>query len=196
MLGISFTGEFQLVTLQSDEFSQVSEKFARRWVAGAPPSIRFIFAIANSELKEKWRRYRNTLNQKSIEEYFHGTTLACDLMTSRTLCNNGHCGICGIACSGPDPRYIKRTRFGKGFYLAHNSSRSDGYTEGVHGYRAVLLCNILPGEKYELQHNDVNLTGPPPGYDSICGKVGSEPEIVLFKPQAIMPRYVIIYKKD
>ena len=131
----------------------------------------------------------------------YGTTLACDLITStsRTLCSNGHCGICGISSSGLDPRYIKRTRFGKGFYLALNSSRSHEYTKSIHGYRAMFLCDVLPGRKYKLPPDsqpDVTITGPPDGYNSVCGVVNGEPEIVLYEPHAVMPRYVIIYRKD
>ena len=40
------------------------------------------------------------------------------------------------------------------------------------------------------------MTGPPSGYDSVYGHVGEDlnyPELVVYKPEAVMPRYIIIY---
>ena len=70
---ISFTGEFRLVDLRSEEFAEVSEKFSNSWVEGTPPSIRFVFAVTNPTLKQKWSKYRKTLISKcrSVEKYYH-----------------------------------------------------------------------------------------------------------------------------
>ena len=103
--------------------------------------------------------------------YYHGTTLVCDVATSQTPCSDGNCGICGISSSGLDPQYIRKNiafqRFGNGFYLAPNSSKCHDYTKGAHGYRAMLLCDVLPGRKHILVNNKQNLTSPPPGYHCV-----------------------------
>jgi len=139
-----------------------------------------------------------------VEKYFHGTTLACNITSTKTPCNKGHCGICGISCAGLDPNCIRSSRsdfqrFGSGFYLAPNSSKCHDYTQDAHGYRGMLLCDVYPGKKFPLQKNSPKLTQPPPGYDSVYGQVGSDlnyPEIVLYDSDAVLPRYIIIYQKD
>ena len=96
---------------------------------------------------------------------------------------------------------IKFQRFGPGVYLAPNSSKSHDYTLGAHGCRAMLLCYVCPGKKYVCTKTDQELNGPPLGYDSIFGKAqyGGDlnyHEIVLPDPDAVLPRYIIVYKKD
>lgn len=62
----------------------------------------------------------------------------------------------------------------------------------------MLLCDVCPGRKYVLQSNSQQMQGPPPGFDSIYGVGGqlNYPEIVIHNPAAVMPRYIIMYKKD
>ena len=56
-------------------------------------------------------------------------------------------------------------------------------------------------KKYTKTRPDENLLNPPSGYDSIHGKSGSGSvlnydEIVIYNPDAILPRYIILYQKD
>ena len=63
----------------------------------------------------------------------------------------------------------------------------------------MLLCDVLPGRKYSVQTNAPSLTDAPAGYDSVCGQVGSKlnfPEIAIYRPEAVLPQYIIIYQKD
>ena len=137
------------------------------------------------------------------EQHFHGTKLTCNVGKSKKFCKDKSCGICNISKIGLDQQCIQTNiwfqRFGQGFYLAPNSSKSHDYTEGAYGCRAMLLCDVCPGRKYPLKNTDQNLTGPPEGFDSIYGQVGRElnyPEIVLHSPDAVLPRYIIVYRKD
>ena len=168
--------------------------------------MKYVFVVTNSTLKGKWRRYRQQLCIKTCEQYYHGTSLTCNITSlPQKLCADKSCGICGISSDGLDTKLIRHNiqfqRFGHGFYLAPNSSKCHDYTQGANGYRAMLLCDVCPGRKYPLQKNSHNLTGPPPGYDSIEGIVTANgnlyhPEIVVHNPHAVMPRYIIIYRKD
>ena len=165
--------------------------------------MQFVFAVYNRSLEYRWTTYKQSLRDQTVEEHFHGTTLSCNITASRSPCRNGNCGVCGISCTGLDPQYIRRIidfqRFGQGFYLAPHSSKCHDYTQGANSYRAMLLCDVCPGRKYRLETNSQHLRGPPPGYDSVYGQVGSKlnyPEIVVYKPQAVMPRFIIIYRKD
>ena len=181
----------------------VSGKFSTTWNKGPCPKVDCVFGITNFGLEQKWTSYRADLTDKRVEtraeRYFHGTGLMCDIVNTKKLCTDFYCGICGICNEGFSTAHIRNDtfqRFGKGFYLAPNSSKSNDYTHGVNNYRALLLCDVCPGNKYILKENDKDLQGPPPGYNSVYGKVGADlnyPEIVLHKPAAIMPRYIIVY---
>ena len=182
--------------------AQVSSMFSARWKKGLAPRVRSIFAITNPTLESKWQLYGSNLHNKQCERYYHGTSLTCDITTSQALCKDGNCGICGISCSGLDPKQIGKhisfQRFGRGFYLAPNSSKCHDYTRSVNGLRAMLLCDVYPGRKYNLMTNDQKLTSPPRGYDSVYGKVGGDlnyPELVVYNPDAVMPRYIVVYDK-
>ena len=185
------------------EFTQVSHKFTKAWDTnkGACPKVGFVFVISNSSLEKRWSAYRQTLQVQTIEEYYHGTKLTCNL--SKAPCNDQECGICGISNIGLDRRCIRKNinfqRFGHGFYLAPNSSKCHDYTQGAHGYRAMLLCDVCPGRKYSIQTDSVQLKGPPSGYDSVYGQVGNRlnyAEIVVYNPDAVCPRYIVAYQRD
>jgi len=110
--------------------------------------------------------------------------------------------VCGIASEGMKEecigKHIDFQRFGKGYYLAPNSSKCHDYTDSNRwGHRALLLCDVLPGNKYETETMSQKRTSPPSGFDSIFGKVGQElnyPEIVLYNRSAILPRYIVVYQ--
>ena len=97
-----------------------------------------------------------------------------------------------ISRSGLDPKCIRNgfQRFGTGFYLARNSSKSHDYTQSYNGFKAILLCDVLPGRKYVVQTDRQHLQGPPTGYDSVYGNVGKDlnyPELVVYNPDAVLP---------
>ena len=198
----SFIAVFRLIRF-GEEFSRIAGKFTSAWQKGVPPAIHRIFAVSNESQERKWSAYRQRLRNQTIEEHFHGTKLSCNISASGAPCSDGNCGICGISCSGLDPKCIRKNidfqRFGQGFYLAPHSSKCHDYTEGAHSYRAMLLCDVCPGNKYRLETNSQHRMGPPLGYDSVYGQVGSKlnyPEIVVYKPDAVIPRFIILYQKD
>jgi len=191
----------------SEEFEKVSAIFTSTWhkQKGSCPNVECVFVVSNSALKKRWNTYRKQLQSEhqTVEKHFHGTTLMCRITLTRTLCTDQQCGICGISSFGLDRNYIGKNisfqRFGEGFYLAPNSSKCHDYTEGTYGYRAMLLCDVCPGNKYQLKITDQSLQGPPSGFNSVYGQVGTDlnyPEIVLYNPEAVMPRYIILYKRD
>lgn len=189
--------------LTGEEFYRAAGKFSSQWQKGEPPTVQLILKVENRNWEHKWSTYRQGLSSHIIEEHFHGTTLSCDISSSLAPCRDGNCGICGISCSGLDLTCIRKNidfqRFGQGFYLAPHSSKCHDYTQGTNGCRAMLLCDVCPGKKYRLESNSQHRTGPPSGYDSVYGQVGSKlnyPEIVVYKPEAVMPRFIFVYRKD
>ena len=188
-----------------DEFAEVAAKFRRAWKVekGPCPPVSRVFVVTNPTLQQRWKAYKRKLQDHTVEEHFHGTTITCNITATEVLCNNGNCGICGISSTGFDTNFIRNNidfqRFGNGFYLAPNSSKCHDYTQGAYGFRAMLLCDVCPGRKYPLERNSQQLKGPPPGYDSVYGQVGCKlnyPEIVVYNSDAVMPRYIIVYRKD
>ena len=203
---------FHIGTVKLVTSNEVQQLFQRTWTGtaqGPCPTICCIFSITNSGLLQKWKRYKDSLKEdNTVERCFHGTALKCGLVSNidqannAALCRNSKCGVCGIANEGFSPNHIRDNvfqRFGKGFYLAPNSSKASDYP--IHKdpndpYRAQLLCDVCPGKKYELQTTDQCLDSPPEGYNSVYGQVGQDlnyPEIVIYDTRAIMPRYVIVY---
>ena len=161
------------------------------------PTVQAVFAVTNSTLQNKWDTYKSRLgdSHRGMETHFHGTTLACDILNTGRLCGNSQCGVCGISDNGLDHKFITNDfqRLGNGFYLAPHSSKCHDYTRTTNGYRAMLLCDVLPGRKYKTQ---TRTNGPPAGYNSVEGEVGMElnyPEILLTRSEAIMPRFIIVY---
>ena len=182
------------------------ERFLRDWQKGQPPrsTDTIVIPIENERLQERWSNYVSTLpsHYRHIEQHYHGTTLTCNL--NNYYCWDNNCAICRIASNGFDPWKISTDRFqrfGRGFYLSPVSSKCHDYTRGAYGFRAMLLCDVCVGRKYPLDINHQHLNGPPQGYHSIHGQVGKElnyKEIVLAETAsaAILPRYIILYRKD
>ena len=194
----------RVVAAGSQEFKIISGKFQKAWAKGSCPPVSFIFIINNRQLQQRWSAYQQELSIQTVEEHYHGTVLKCNITTSNTLCNDSDCGICGISRTGFDRRCIHKSmnfqRFGYGIYVAPNSSKCHDYTRGAYGYRAMLLCDLCPGRKYVKTNTYEKLQWPPLGYDSVHGQAGSTSvlnydEAVIYNPDAILPRYIILYQK-
>ena len=201
--GIQPSSQANIRPANSQELATVTRKFTNSWdpKKGACPKVDYVYVVSNTFLESRWSTYKQKLQDQRVEEYYHGTKLTCN--PAQLSCNNQECGICGISNMGLDRRCIRKNisfqRFGHGFYLASNSSKCHDYTQGAHGYRAMLLCNVCPGRKYHIRTNDVEMKAPPPGYNSVYGQVGGSlnyAEIVVYNPDAVLPRYVIAYQKD
>ena len=184
------------VSLAMDLYTRILETFKSTWISRKPmPTVRAVFEVTNTELKKRCDDYKTGLPSQKVELHFHGTTLACDILGSRGLCRNAQCGICGISDAGLDPTRIKRNlKFGSGFYLAPHSSTCHEYTKpGPNGCRALLLCEVSPGRKFQAS---ADMDGPPSGYDSVEGLPGTgtgHSMIALYHPPAVMPRFIIVY---
>ena len=199
---------------QNDEFQQQCKQFSKKWSKSPSPPIQSILKIINPAVENRFNHYVQELPRKhrKIEQYYHGTTLACDIMKYLLVCSGSTqthgmqgCGLCSIVVNGFEQRRIGNgwQRFGPGFYLASNSSKAAEYSQGNHGTQAMLLCDVAPGKKYELRQNNTGLTAPPDGYHSVHGRskfLGqfgdlNYEEIILHTEVAIHPRYVILFRR-
>ena len=191
-----------LIDPVSKVFSTVWTQFSRTWNKKERcPKVLSLFRIVNTELEKRWNNCKKLLgNKQPIKEYFHGTALHCDITATEKVCDRVDCAICGISSYGPDSKCIGSNsglRFGEGFYLAENSSKSDCYTkENKNGYRALLLCKIVPGNSCTF-NSDATSTLPDCKCDTMYVQSGTEdPEIVVKKTEAVLPCYIIVYKRN
>ena len=166
-----------------------------------------VFEIINPKVKATFLAYRETLPSKysRVNTYFHGTSLCCfSLEELKTLCDINSCGICGIARNGFVYNKIRRDkfqRFGQAFYLAPNSSKANDYSSKPRNvpYKAMLLCEVAYGKKHTVYSTMKHLKCPPKGCHSVYGKSSENGdlnynEIVIFKAEAIHPRFIILYR--
>lgn len=206
------TGYFVRVEPSSLEFKKVKEKFDNTWCnkKGRRPTVFTVLAIVNPAIERAFDAYKNSLPSLYVcsEMYFHGTRLSCHIDECQTPCSSDECSVCSIAKCGFRQRCIRRDgfqRFGHGFYLAPNSSKSHDYSSksgSYLNYTAMLLCEVAPGNKYFLRRSLTSLRGPPQGYHSVYGKSKflfikgdlNYDEIVIFESEAICPRYVLLFK--
>ena len=186
------------------EFASIKDQFRRDWTKGIAPNVKAIFVIKNkTSTKMKWCICKVSLvcrlHPGHSEMYYHGTKIFCKIMGDKRLCSGEDCSICGISLNGFKRSKIRRgrnawQRFGPGFYLAPNSSKANDYAQ-KQGTRAMLLCDVRPGEKKRMKHDNPQHTQFA-GYQSIYGDIGGHlnyPEIVIPNPNAILPRYIIVY---
>ena len=205
-----------LKRLERDQntYKEIAAHFKKEWVKTTkdcpkPPEPAAIFAIQNTDLNKSFRQYGKQIREKvkstNSDLFFHGTTLNCSLLTEEVCCDDVDCGVCGISKTGFEPARIgsnipRFQRFGKGIYLAPNSSKCHDYTQGTseHGLRAQLLCLVAQGAKFELMQDHTKLSSPPKDFHSIHGKAGGSlnyDEIVVFDASAILPQYIVLYEQ-
>ena len=63
----------------------------------------------------------------------------------------------------------------------------------------MILCDVCPGNKYKLKTYNECLKRPPSGYDSVYREPEVKlkyDEIVVYNPDAVLPRYIQVYQKD
>ena len=194
------------VAPDSKIFKDLCKQFRKDWASakGICPDVSsgVILRVVHPAVSVKFDEYRRGLPllRRGIEKHYHGTKLKCRIDNTLVFCKIPSCGVCGIASRGFDPQRISKLdwqRFGEGFYLAPNSSKSHDYTsDNIH---SVFQCDVAPGKKHKLEQNASHLHGPPEGYGSVYGKHSRKSplnydEIILDNPAAIHPCYVFIYR--
>ncbi|KIO34826.1 hypothetical protein M407DRAFT_210286 [Tulasnella calospora MUT 4182] len=179
------------------------------------PDLRYIYEVQlPRHLAASYSAYRLKIlksvspTNRGEQELFHGTSRRCMLGNEPELskpCNNTSCRLCCIVrgsfviakAGTADGRAF--LRFGRGIYTSSVSSKADDYTVTPpgSGYRAMLVARIVLGKGFPLKVTTSHLTGPPSGYHSVIGEVGSHlnyDEQVVYKNEAARPAYLIIYK--
>ena len=200
--------------MQSDD-GNVMEMFLNTWTKNPQSGprrsdIRAVFSIQNAAVKRKFQGYVQGLPNPNVRWFYHGTVLKCDILHSRSLCDDNSCSVCGISRRGFDPArirsHVKFQRFGHAFYLGENSSKCHEYSEGYNGVRALLYCKVAMGNHYYAPTDEPDRKAPPLDYDSVYGQKGTHRggrgslnynEVAIYGiSEAILPMYIIVYQNN
>jgi len=147
---------------------------------------------------------------------FHGTQRECNVGDNgnKDMCASPTCPLCCIMKTSFD---ITKTaagtfmRYGNGIYTSATSSKADSYSKNIGknigksatNLKAMLLTKVAAGEVKKVYTNFTNLKEPPRGYDSVVGEPANfllrstlrYDELVVYSEHAIVPSYLVIYKK-
>lgn len=147
---------------------------------------------------------------------FHGTRQTCLLGLKGTqLCHDSKCSVCCIARTSWKLSFTTSTsstsRFGEGLYFTATSSKADDYSDmalkkqGIvsnllnSGYKSMFVAKVVCGKVHKASNDMPHLKAAPQGCHSVCGDKQNTTtlnydEIVVYKEEAAIPRYIIIYK--
>ena len=141
------------VVIKNSSRQEFQAHFTKWWDSrkGTPGQLHAVLIIDNPKLKYQFQKYHSTLSMKTINQYFHGTSLKCAIYQNTTVCRDDTFGICGVGQKGMLPNFkAKFQRFGDGFYLAPNSFKYHDYTQAGHNKcHAMLLFDVAEGKKYK-----------------------------------------------
>ena len=181
------------------------------------------------KLYSQYDKYKQTVIQDNppvfgkggagnTQRRFHGTKRSCNIGSGSCVpCMKQGCAVCGISQNGfllnfVGSRPVSATttttnwsRFGKGHYFTATSHKSHSYNDNssdVDGYRCVLLCAVVLGKGFKMNHDDTTMTQPPAGYHSVIGEPKNKmsgsnlnfDEAVVYTDEAIIPLYLVMYQ--
>ncbi|CAI2162494.1 10859_t:CDS:2 [Funneliformis geosporum] len=156
---------------------------------------------------------QRTMSVGNEQRRFHGTKMKCQVgLKDNKICIDKQCSVCAIIREGYKLKYVGTgtisaafQRFGSGIYFSGTSSKSDDYNEGSlinylgANYKVMLLNKLVVGKGYALTKDAMTLTSPPDGYDSVLGEPSTSgnlnyDEVVVYKEEASIPQYLIVYE--
>ena len=200
----------QITANRVDRYDEqgVAQQFLGSWWKGAKPDrnkIKAVYSVRTDAVQRSYQDYKSSLSIPNTEDFYHGTVLKCNLMSSGVFCSNSSCGICGISQYGFSSEKLGLhvqwyKRFGLAYYLAPNSSKCHEYTEGYNGHRALLCCEVAQGNRFVAKGDMRNLKSAPAGYDTVYGQPGvhkaggsslNYAEVAVYNPKAILPKWII-----
>ncbi|KAE9387033.1 ADP-ribosylation [Gymnopus androsaceus JB14] len=202
-------------------FENVSDRFKASWQHPGTtcPSVKYIYKIVSPKLSlAAYNRYKAAVEARlggklrpagrsagNENRRWHGTTRECHLGDNgqTQFCGSKTCSLCCIVKTSFDlSLFGKKTgwgRFGRGIYTTSTSSKANDYSDNKSpsSLRAILLNQVVVGKQYKLLYNNVTLTKPPPGYDSVLGEKGGSlnyDELVVYTNDAIRPSFLVMYE--
>ncbi|KAM9970131.1 hypothetical protein ACTFIR_001976 [Dictyostelium discoideum] len=187
----------QTVYIQYENQSLYEHMFKTSWAktdCGTPTSIQYIEFGENYFQRHK-QNYESLSIPKNEKILFHGSPNTC----MRIDC--GRCSACGIKESGFKISFsgtnISFLRFGRGIYLAPNSSKANDYNKNdIYNYRCTIVSKVNLGNPVRLLHTNQQYSLPS-GHHSVYGQAGGDlnyDEYVVYNEKQVLPIGVFIYR--
>jgi hypothetical protein len=220
----SFPGapdEFRLMVLTRShpDFKSVRDQFRIKWEKEGDPRVERIFKIMVPQTQyDAYCAYKLSAGpEHNLKRRFHGTGSSqyCNFFVTLGSgpCARSDCNVCSICQHGFSLEKVGQTarstqfrlRYGEGLYFSSISGKSNDYASGSEKvergrrYRAMLLCNVVVGRAFETFEGILDGALPPPGYDSVVGKVGPNlnyDEVVVYRSEAAIPAFLITYSME
>ena len=89
--------------------------------------------------------------------------------------------------------------FGKGAYFTKSFRKANYYCQhkgNPNAIRVMLVCDIALGQTYNFEPGLLarDLVQPPQNKDSVSGFISGDREYVVYNPNQILPKYVVLYQ--
>ncbi|KAJ7888787.1 hypothetical protein B0H13DRAFT_2252732, partial [Mycena leptocephala] len=200
-------------------FKSVTDQFKASWrhTGKVCPPVRRVYKIVSTQAAlAGYKAYQTTVENTghfvasgrsagNENRRWHGTRRECTLgdRGQAQFCSSTTCSLCCIIKSSFDiSLWGKKTgwgRFGKGIYTSSTSSKSNDYSNNdcSSSFKAILLNKVIVGKGCKLTQDNVSLTAPPAGYDSVLAEKGGSlnyDELVVYTNDAIRPSFLVIYE--
>ncbi|KAJ7067311.1 hypothetical protein C8F01DRAFT_664434 [Mycena amicta] len=200
-------------------FKSVADQFKASWRHSNKhcPPVRRVYKIVSTQASmTSYKAYQTTVENAghfvasgrsagNENRRWHGTKRECNVgdKGQTQLCQSTKCSLCCIIKSSFDiSLWGTKTgwgRFGKGIYTSSTSSKSNDYSHNdcSSNLKAILLNKVIVGRGCKLTHDNVSLTSPPTGYDSVLAEKGGSlnyDELVVYTNDAIRPSFLVMYE--
>ncbi|KAJ3720500.1 hypothetical protein FB446DRAFT_323999 [Lentinula raphanica] len=200
-------------------FKDVAEQFKSSWrhVGTKCPTVKRVYKIVSTQSSlAAYNAYKATVEARgqfvaagrsagNENRRWHGTKRECNFGDKghTQFCGSHTCSLCCIVKTSFDlGLFGKKTgwgRFGKGIYTSSTSSKSNDYStnECRSPLKAILLNKVVVGKGCKLTQDNVSLTAPPLGYDSVLAEKGGSlnyDELVVYTNDAIRPSFLVMYE--
>ncbi len=197
----------------SQEYRNVEELFHKKWSGNGKkpkvPRLKLILAVLNPALQEGFDTYKwmhidkEKRDQKMVKRLFYGTKLGCDVHTYQVPCKNADsvdsCGVCNLALHGFSQLSMLGVMLDKNPARSHEKAQihEDSLTYGL------LLCDVTCANIKKLSSRSRTASESEirsEGYDAVTIKSrrgsflkNSTNEVVVYKADAVCPRYILLY---
>jgi len=149
-----------------------------------------IHVIVSTENRERFAKKKKEYESKGLEAneewVFHGTSKD----SIQGIAKTGFLHPDKFKATGSKVKVLDSGFFGKGIYFSYFSDYAMWYSN-TRGSDQLLLCSILRGKCFQCPKR-MDGQKCKPGFDSHFSPKGSE--IILFDPDAILPRYILTFK--
>ncbi|KAE9387030.1 ADP-ribosylation [Gymnopus androsaceus JB14] len=200
-------------------FKNVSDQFKTSWRHPGTkcPSVKHVYKIVSPQSSlAAYNTYKDAVEARgqfipagrsagNEKRRWHGTGRECHFgdKGQTQFCGSQTCSLCCIVKTSFElSLFGKKTgwgRFGKGIYTTSTSSKSNDYSRNDcrSSLKAVLLNKVVVGKGCKLTQDNVTLTAPPQGYDSVLAEKGGSlnyDELVVYTNDAIRPSFLVMYE--